>query len=642
MFKNVKRLDSSEGNVWKYIFEFNNAIAETVLYKYDSFEKRTVICCSVQSGCPVGCTFCLPEETKILMDDFSYKKIVDVKIGDNIIGNILTNASNGFSDYSSLNSTSSKILNVSSREYNGKLIKLTTKSGKSIEATVGHPIAINNKKLYRNKFVNIENIHIGDNVLTCNNVQVDNKNDLFWKAGWLVGFVHGDGVYSQRKNKNCFRWSISQSNKEVINFVKNLCSEFHIQCSDIWEQKSKIEKHMLNYRFEFGDNGIKVFNSIIHKYADNNNYKKGYLAGFWDAEGYSFKNNKSVRVCNNNLIYLNEFGKYIKELGYTFKIKKYNKEGNTYVLDSTMPRIKFLQICTPIHPKKDFIQNIKVKSLVDFDEIVKIEERNFVGTVYNLTTTKNTYIAENILVHNCGTGKKFIRNLSNEEILSQILHIKSDMNINVENCSKFQIMFMSMGEPMLNFKEVERAIRSLHILYPYADLLLSTIGVDDDDVFRRIINLSKEISKVGLQFSIHKSCDAERNELIPFKNKMSLYKLRDAGLLWWKETGRKPYLNYCVDGTNNRHDDFLKLYMNFSPLVYCFTFSVVCSADETMKEAGFRNLDTIQGFQQYFIDKGYDCRIFNPAGQDDIGGGCGQLFYVQKWLKEYKNVLDKS
>ena len=26
-------------------------------------------------------------------------------------------------------------------------------------------------------------------------------------------------------------------------------------------------------------------------------------------------------------------------------------------------------------------------------------------------------------------------------------------------------------------------------------------------------------------------------------------------------------------------------------------------------------------------------RIFNPAGQDDIGGGCGQLWYFQEWLK---------
>lgn len=48
---NVKRFDSSEGNLWKYVFDFGDAIAEAVLYRYDSFNKRTVLCISVQSGC---------------------------------------------------------------------------------------------------------------------------------------------------------------------------------------------------------------------------------------------------------------------------------------------------------------------------------------------------------------------------------------------------------------------------------------------------------------------------------------------------------------------------------------------------------------------------------------------------------------
>ena len=54
----VKRIDSSDENVSKYVFDFGNAVAEAVLYKYPTYEERTVICCSTQSGCPVGCRFC--------------------------------------------------------------------------------------------------------------------------------------------------------------------------------------------------------------------------------------------------------------------------------------------------------------------------------------------------------------------------------------------------------------------------------------------------------------------------------------------------------------------------------------------------------------------------------------------------------
>lgn len=239
----------------------------------------------------------------------------------------------------------------------------------------------------------------------------------------------------------------------------------------------------------------------------------------------------------------------------------------------------------------------------------------------------------------CGTGSKFIRNLTAEEIVEQINIVLKDKNliddIN-EKCEKLQFMFMSMGEPMLNWDEVEKAIIQLNQKFSNAQLLLSTIGCDDDKTFSKIIRLSKKIDKIGLQFSIHKSNDKERNLLIPFRKKMNLQKIRDAGMIWWRETGRNPFLNYCVDGTNNTAKNFEELTNLFSPVVFNFTFSVVCSPDENMKDAAFRNLDVIKRFQDKFLKKGYNVRMFDPAGQDDIGGGCGQLWYVQKWLKSYK------
>lgn len=237
----------------------------------------------------------------------------------------------------------------------------------------------------------------------------------------------------------------------------------------------------------------------------------------------------------------------------------------------------------------------------------------------------------------CGTGKKFIKNLNGLEIIQQIDAILKDKEITDVDFKgeRLQIMFMSMGEPMLNWSSTESAIRILHEKYPHAELLLSTIGVNDDSVFNKIINLSKEISKVGLQFSIHKSNDTERNVLIPYKHKMSLTKIRDAGMMWWKETGRKPYLNYCIDGTNNTKGDKIMLCNLFSPIVFNFTFSVVCSADETMKDAGYREIDSINDFSNGMLQEGYNVRVFNPAGQDDVGGGCGMLWYVQQWMKEH-------
>lgn len=243
----------------------------------------------------------------------------------------------------------------------------------------------------------------------------------------------------------------------------------------------------------------------------------------------------------------------------------------------------------------------------------------------------------------CGTGSKFIRNLTSEEIIYQVSDIIRDVeyigNINTSlnsRCEKLQLMGMSMGEPLMNFDEVEVAIKGLNNLYPNASLLLSTIGVNNNNVLNRLCELSEEIDKVGLQFSIHQAYDEKRNELIPFKNKLTLREIRDYGTYWNSITNRPVYLNYCIDGTNISDGEINRLKDLFPPTVFNFTFSVICSADETMKDAGYRNLDVINEVMTNFIDDGYNVRVFDPAGQDSVGAGCGQLVHVQRYMKNHK------
>ena len=55
-----------------------------------------------------------------------------------------------------------------------------------------------------------------------------------------------------------------------------------------------------------------------------------------------------------------------------------------------------------------------------------------------------------------------------------------------------------------------------------------------------------------------------------------------------------------------------------------------------MQNAISEKLNMIEQFSGKMMDAGYSIRVFNPAGQDDIGGGCGQLWYFQEWLKNKK------
>lgn len=77
-----------------------------------------------------------------------------------------------------------------------------------------------------------------------------------------------------------------------------------------------------------------------------------------------------------------------------------------------------------------------------------------------------------------------------------------------------------------------------------------------------------------------------------------------------------------------------RLAENLDPDVWECTLSVICEKDNTVKNAIEQKLQLIADFSERMKAAGYSIRIFNPAGQDDIGGGCGQLWYYQNWLKK--------
>ena len=193
---------------------------------------------------------------------------------------------------------------------------------------------------------------------------------------------------------------------------------------------------------------------------------------------------------------------------------------------------------------------------------------------------------------------------------------------------------MSMGEPFLNYKELKLAIIELHDLYPNADLLVSTSA--PSVIYKHIgdfIELSKLIPKVGLQFSVHESTDDNRKKLIP-TNTCTLRQISAIGNLWASFVGRKPFYNYCVHDGNCYLDDASKLVNLFDPTVWETTLSVICEKDESVANSIDRQLVMIKDFSTHMTTLGASVRVFNPAGQDDIGGGCGQLWYFQEWLKE--------
>jgi 23S rRNA (adenine2503-C2)-methyltransferase len=240
----------------------------------------------------------------------------------------------------------------------------------------------------------------------------------------------------------------------------------------------------------------------------------------------------------------------------------------------------------------------------------------------------------------CGAGDRFVRSLTAEEIVSQPVRLLDDTGVDPSDMNRLQIMFMSMGEPMLNLGALVPALQHLHALYPNAALLISTSAPRVD--YRPIIEVSQEIPTVGLQFSVHESTDEARGKLIPFKAKLSLAEIAAQGERWAAATGRRPFFNYCAHEGNTSSADVRRLVELFKPEVWEATISVVCERDESVAAANARQRALAAGFMDRMLAAGYSTRMFDPAGQDDIGGGCGQLWFVQDWMRRNPELARPS
>lgn len=231
----------------------------------------------------------------------------------------------------------------------------------------------------------------------------------------------------------------------------------------------------------------------------------------------------------------------------------------------------------------------------------------------------------------CGTGNYFLGNLTSKEIVDQVIQTNEYYTeLAPEQSDLYQIMFMSMGEPAFNYKNVRKAIEEFKKLYPYHQPLISTVGIKNN-AFDNWLEIGKKID-LGLQFSVHASTNEYRDRLIPFKRKYTVEEISEKGEKWTETTGRLTYISYCIiNGKNDGVDDIKRL-MRLFPKEY-FHISLSWMNPHPLNNYYSPPLKRFKMLENILKNEGYDASIFKSAGLD-VGGGCGQLLFIQDELKK--------
>lgn len=155
----------------------------------------------------------------------------------------------------------------------------------------------------------------------------------------------------------------------------------------------------------------------------------------------------------------------------------------------------------------------------------------------------------------CATGTMDLeRNLETHEIVSQILEIERDLNTKITN-----VVFMGMGEPLLNYRNVSRAINIL--THPLTELMSRRkITVSTSGVVPNIKKLSNLVRPPKLAISLHGTTNGFRDKIMPINLKADISTLMNAVEDYYRKTKLNITYEYIpFAGMNDTKEDAKRL-----------------------------------------------------------------------------------
>ncbi len=223
----------------------------------------------------------------------------------------------------------------------------------------------------------------------------------------------------------------------------------------------------------------------------------------------------------------------------------------------------------------------------------------------------------------CATGymdRK--RNLNFDEIYDQVVWINEESE-RLFNKKITNIVFMGMGEPLLNYSEVIKAIE--RITSPEGlGMSARRITVSTAGVAKQIKKLGDDQVRFKLALSLHAANDSKRNQIMPINETNSIRALTDALNYFYQKTGNEITLEYILfKGLNDSEKDaeeLTKIYRQVpSDLINIIEYNPIDAFQFTKPDE-----KGIQQFMSQLEKNGVNARLRRSRGKD-IDAACGQL-----------------
>ncbi|QSS96490.1 23S rRNA (adenine(2503)-C(2))-methyltransferase RlmN [Psychroflexus sp. ALD_RP9] len=289
----------------------------------------------------------------------------------------------------------------------------------------------------------------------------------------------------------------------------------------------------------------------------------------------------------------------------------------------------------------------EIRSMLDANFVINnIEvdtmQRSNDGTIKNAVKLHDGFTVESVLIPTysrttacvssqvgcsldckfCATAQlKRLRNLNADEIYDQVVAIDQESRL-YNNMPLSNIVYMGMGEPLMNYKNVLKSIEKITspegLGMSPRRITLSTSGVP-----KMIKKLADDQVKFNLAVSLHSARNEVRTQIMPFNAKFPLEDLGESLQYWYQETGKAVTYEYIVwDGINDTREDILAL-IEFCKLIPCKVNLIEYNPiDDGIFKQG--SDDSVAQYKNALEAHRITVTLRHSRGKD-IDAACGQL-----------------
>ena len=275
---------------------------------------------------------------------------------------------------------------------------------------------------------------------------------------------------------------------------------------------------------------------------------------------------------------------------------------------------------------------------IDIDQQQKSND----GTIKNAVKLHDNLVVESVLIPTasrttacvssqvgcsldckfCATAKiKRMRNLNADEIYDQVVAMDQQSRLYFDRPLS-NIVFMGMGEPLMNYKNLIDAIDKI-TQSDGLGMSPSRITVSTSGIPKMMIKMADDQVRFGLAVSLHSARQVVREELMPFAEKFPLNDLADAIKYWYEKTGKAVTYEYVVWKGINDGDEDINALVGFCKISPCKVNLIEYNpiGEEQFLQA---DKDRIEAYVSALEAERITVTVRRSRGKD-IDAACGQL-----------------